>query len=85
MLSKRMEYNQRHAMLQNYKESDVRNDAAKFLRAHMFTERLRKHAGYLTMQEYGSLRQQALDGDVEGASKRLVDIMRNKAWKAGEM
>ena len=57
----------------------VRADANKHLKAHGFIERLRKYADKLTMNEYKELRTQALDGDIEGASLKLNDILMNKS------
>lgn len=83
MLSRRRELEIRHRMINEYSSYDIQVDAAKFLKAHLFTEKLRKHADNLTMQEYTSLRKQALDGDLVGARARLEDILNNKVWRGG--
>ena len=83
MLSRRREREIRQEKLHKYSSYDIQIDATKFLKAHMFTESLRKRADELTMQEYTSLRKQALDGDLVGARERLEDILRNKTWRGG--
>lgn len=61
-------------------EQDVRHDAHRFLKAHVFMEKLRRYANDITMQEYRDLRTMALDGDLPGAEKKLDVILRTKRW-----
>ena len=71
-----------HARLREYNNpNEIQRDAAKFLKAHMFTEKLRKYKLQLTMQEYGDLRQMALNGDLKGAEKKLEDILGYKSFR----
>ena len=72
-------YEDLHRRIRGYKSVDIQADATKFLKAHMFTERLRKYQLTLTMQEYTDIRKQALDGDIQGAEAKLKDIIGNKA------
>lgn len=83
--SKKSDYSHRHAMLHDYRKEDIRQDASRFLRVHMFTERLRKYIKVLTMQEYRDLRQQALDGDINGAAMKLENILSNKACRSDKL
>lgn len=76
---KRPYFNPDNARKRVYSEAEIRHDAHKYLRAHMFIERLRKYSKELTMQEYKDLREIALNGDLDLAHKKLEIILREKA------
>ncbi len=51
----------------NAKSREVRQAASVYLRANAFLNILRGHLDVITMQEFRTLRGQALHGDIEGA------------------
>lgn len=59
----------------NAKSREVRQAAAVYLRANAFLNVLRGHLDVITMQEFRTLRVQALHGDIEGAEKGLHRIL----------
>lgn len=59
----------------NAKSREVRAAANVYLRAHTFLTVLRGHLDAITMQEFRTLRGQALHGDIEGAEKGLHRIL----------
>ena len=81
MNGRRSRHYEQHLKVMAYNGVEIQRDAAKFLKAHMFTERLRKYQLELTMQEYSDIRKQALDGDIEGAEKKLREILGNKSFR----
>ena len=59
----------------NAKSREVRQAASVYLRANAFLTILRGHLDVITMQEFRTLRGQALHGDIEGAEKGLHRIL----------
>lgn len=59
----------------NAKSREVRQAANVYLRANAFLNILRGHLDVITMQEFRTLRGQALHGDIEGAEKGLHRIL----------
>lgn len=59
----------------NAKSREVRQAANVYLKAHGFLNILRGHLDDITMQEFRTLRGQALHGDIEGAEKGLHRIL----------
>ena len=59
----------------NAKSREVRQAASVYLRANAFLNILRGHLDVITMQEFRTLRGQALHGDIEGAEKGLHRIL----------
>ena len=59
----------------NAKSREVRQAANVYLRANAFLNVLRGHLDVITMQEFRTLRGQALHGDIEGAEKGLHRIL----------
>lgn len=59
----------------NAKSREVRQAASVYLRANAFLNILRGHLDVITMQEFRTLRGQALSGDIEGAEKGLHRIL----------
>jgi len=58
------------------------HEAARYLAAHKFLETLKRHDGEITRQEYKTLRGQALNGDIEGATKGLDTILYGRCGRA---
>lgn len=63
------------------RDRTVPEDAARFLRARIVLDELRKEyrRGRIDMQQFKTLRGQALAGDVGGAVKGLAKLLR-RAW-----
>lgn len=59
----------------NAKSREVRQAANVYLRANAFLNVLRGRLDVITMQEFRTLRGQALHGDIEGAEKGLHRIL----------
>ncbi len=59
----------------NASSREVRQAATRYLRANAFLTILRGHLDVITMQEFRTLRGQALHGDIEGAEKGLHRIL----------
>ena len=66
------------AVAQWENEQEARHDAHRFLKAHVFIEKLHKHSNVLTMCEMSELRQMALDGKLGDAWLKLDAILRFK-------
>lgn len=59
----------------NTQTKELRKAATRYLRANAFLTILRGHLDAITMQEFRTLRGQALHGDIEGAEKGLHRIL----------
>ena len=56
---------------------EILRTATAYLNARMFLKELREYEGVIPPDDYKALKQQALDGDVQGATIRLSKL----AWQ----
>ena len=59
--------------------AEVRYDAGRYLRAKNLLDELRKCRKWIGAEKFEELRTQALDGDVDGATKAL-GVLMNSRW-----
>ena len=53
----------------------LNEDANRYRMAHETLQELRRHLGELTVQQYRTLKGQALAGDIDGAKRGLYKIL----------
>lgn len=53
---------------------EILRTATAYLNARMFLKELREYEGVILPDDYKRLKQQALDGDVQGATIRLAKL-----------
>ena len=53
----------------------LNEDANRYRMAHETLQELRRHLGELTVQQYRTLKGQALAGDIDGAKRGLMKIL----------
>jgi hypothetical protein len=53
----------------------LNEDANRYRMAHETLQELRRHLGELTVQQYRTLKCQALEGDIDGTKRALYKIL----------
>lgn len=54
--------------------AEIMREATKYLNARRFLNELRGYEGIIMPDDYKALKQQALDGDAQGATIRLAKL-----------
>ena len=61
--------------------AELQRDAMRYLKAHYFLRELYGYRGTIPRPEMSKLREQAISGDVEGATKGLGKLMYDKGYR----